>query len=86
MLDPQKKLDAPTLLLIGGIIFWIALYAIIGPQTPPNDAFHFKDSGINLAIGKGLREVCTGGNPSLGISIMRIILPSIRFSMDYMYR
>ena len=65
MLDPQKKLDAPTLLLIGGIIFWIALYAIIGPQTPGDDGFDFKDSGINLAIGKGLREVCTGGNPSL---------------------
>jgi len=65
MLDPQKKLDAPTLLLIGGIIFWIALYAIIGPQTPGGDVFYFKDSGINLAIGKGLREVCTFGNPSL---------------------
>jgi hypothetical protein len=65
MLDPQKKLDAPTLLLIGGIIFWIALYAIIGPQTLGCDGFYFKDSGINLAIGKGLREVCTGGNPSL---------------------
>jgi len=65
MLDPQKKLDAPTLLLIGGIIFWIALYAIIGPQTLGGDGFHFKDSGINLAIGKGLREVCTCGNPSL---------------------
>jgi hypothetical protein len=65
MLDPQKKLDAPTLLLIGGIIFCIALYAIIGPQTPGDDGFDFKDSGINLAIGKGLREVCTFGNPSL---------------------
>lgn len=65
MLDTQKKLDAPTLLLIGGIIFWIALYAIIGPQTFGGDGFYFKDSGINLAIGKGLREVCTGGNPSL---------------------
>jgi hypothetical protein len=53
------------LLLIGGIIFWIALYAIIGPQTLGGDGFHFKDSGINLAIGKGLREVCTCGNPSL---------------------
>jgi len=65
MLDPQKKLDAPTLLLIGGIIFWIALYAIIGPQAPGCDVSYFKDSGINLAIGKGLREVCTYGNPSL---------------------
>ena len=65
MLDTQKKLDAPTLLLLGGIIFWIALYAIIGPQTPGDDGFDFKDSGINLAIGKGLREVCTFGNPSL---------------------
>jgi len=65
MIDLQKKVDAPTLLLIGGIIFWIALYAIIGPQTLGGDGFHFKDSGINLAIGKGLREVCTCGNPSL---------------------
>ena len=65
MLDPQKKLDAPTLLLLGGIIFWIALYAIIGPQTLGDDGFYFKDSGINLAIGKGLREVGTCGNPSL---------------------
>ena len=65
MIDLQKKVDAPTLLLIGGIIFWIALYAIIGPQTLGGDGFHFKDSGINLAIGKGLREVCTFGNPSL---------------------
>ena len=65
MLDTQKKLDAPTLLLIGGIIFWIALYAIIGPQTLGDDGFYFKDSGINLAIGKGLREVGTCGNPSL---------------------
>jgi hypothetical protein len=65
MIALQKKVDAPTLLLIGGIIFWIALYAIIGPQTLGGDGFHFKDSGINLAIGKGLREVCTCGNPSL---------------------
>jgi len=65
MIALQKKVDAPTLLLIGGIIFWIALYAIIGPQILGGDGFHFKDSGINLAIGKGLREVCTCGNPSL---------------------
>jgi hypothetical protein len=65
MLDPQKKLDAPTLLLIGGIIFWIALYAIIGPQALGTSGFDFKDPGINLAIGKGLREVATHANPSL---------------------
>ena len=65
MIALQKKVDAPTLLLIGGIIFWIALYAIIGPQTLGDDGFYFKDSGINLAIGKGLREVGTCGNPSL---------------------
>jgi len=26
MMDIQKKLDAPTLLLLGGILFWVALY------------------------------------------------------------
>ncbi len=65
MIDLQKKLDAPTLLLLGGILFWVALYAFIGPQSLGGDGFHFKDAGINLATGKGLTEVGTPGNPSL---------------------
>ena len=65
MLDLQKKLDALTLLLLGGIVFWVALYAFIGPQVLGGDGFHFKDAGINFSIGIGFKEVATHANPSL---------------------
>jgi len=64
MLDPQKKLDAPTLLLLGGILFWVSLYSLIGPRIG-QDFFYFADAGVNFAKGDGLKEVGTYGNPTL---------------------
>ncbi len=65
MLDLQKKLDAPTLLLLGGIVFWIALYAFIGPQPFGGDGFYFKDVAINFINGMGFKEIAGPGNPTL---------------------
>ena len=64
MLDPQKKLDAPTLLLLGGILFWVSLYSLIGPRIG-QDFFYFADAGVNFAKGDGLKEVSTYSNPTL---------------------
>jgi len=64
MLDTQKKLDAPTLLLLGGILFWVSLYSLIGPRIG-QDFFYFADAGVNFAKGDGLKEVGTYGNPTL---------------------
>ena len=64
MLDAQKKLDAPTLLLLGGILFWVSLYSLIGPRIG-QDFFYFADAGVNFAKGDGLKEVGTYGNPTL---------------------
>ncbi len=59
-----KKFDSPTLMLIGGIIFWVALYAVIGPRIG-QDFIYFADAGINFAKGDGLVEAGTYGNPTL---------------------
>ena len=64
MLDAQKKLDAPTLLLLGGILFWVSLYSLIGPRIG-QDFFYFADAGVNFAKGDGLKEVSTYSNPTL---------------------
>jgi hypothetical protein len=64
MIDLQKKVDAPTLLLIGGILFWVSLYSLIGPRIG-QDFFYFADAGVNFAKGNGLKEVGTYGNPTL---------------------
>jgi hypothetical protein len=64
MLDTQKKLDAPTLLLLGGILFWVSLYSLIGPRIG-QDFFYFADAGVNFAKGDGLKEVSTYSNPTL---------------------
>ncbi len=65
MIDLQKKLDAPTLLLLGGIVFWVALYAFIGPQPFGGDGFYFKDVAINFINGMGFKEISGPGNPTL---------------------
>jgi|GEM_PF-5211565 len=65
MIDTQKELDIPTLLLLGGVLFWVALYALIGPQPAGVDAFYFKDAGINFATGKGFKDILSPGNPTL---------------------
>ena len=64
MIALQKKVDAPTLLLIGGILFWVSLYSLIGPRIG-QDFFYFADAGVNFAKGDGLKEVGTYGNPTL---------------------
>ena len=64
MIDLQKKVDAPTLLLIGGILFWVSLYSLIGPRIG-QDFFYFADAGVNFAKGDGLKEVSTYSNPTL---------------------
>jgi|GEM_PF-4291122 len=48
MIDTQKKLDAPTLLLLGGIVFWVAFI------RPSGMDFELRDEELILLSEKDL--------------------------------
>jgi len=48
-----------------GIALWLVVLAWSSPRLPTGDISCFKDSGINFALGHGLVDIVTPGNPTL---------------------